>query len=96
MIFTGFALYGEGEGMGSWHYSSISTNKPEWLRDGSINVLLQLALAPHPDVGRAAAQREPAAARVGVRLSAEALSALGPRPAERAREVIEEWARGRP
>ncbi len=39
---------GEIDGMGSWHYSSISTNKPEWLRDGSINFLVQLALAKHP------------------------------------------------
>lgn len=33
------------------------------------------------------------AARIGVRLSAAALSALGERPAERAREVLEAWAR---
>ena len=39
-------------------------------------------------------EAEPAAARIGVRLSATALSALGPRPAARAREVIEEWANG--
>lgn len=41
---------GEIQGMGSWHYSSIMTSKPEWLRDGSINVLVQLALARHPNV----------------------------------------------
>lgn len=36
--------------------------------------------------------RETAAVRVGVRLSTRAVAALGPRPAVRAREVIEEWA----
>jgi tripartite-type tricarboxylate transporter receptor subunit TctC len=41
---------GEVQGMGSWHYSSIMTAKPDWLRDGTINVLVQLALAPHPAV----------------------------------------------
>lgn len=35
----------------------------------------------------------PAAARLGVRVSALALAALGTRPAVRAREVIEAWAR---
>ena len=40
------------EGAGSWHYSSISTNKPEWLKDGSLNILVQLALKPHPDVDK--------------------------------------------
>jgi tripartite-type tricarboxylate transporter receptor subunit TctC len=40
------------EGAGSWHYSSISTNKPEWLTDGSLNILLQLALKPHPEVAK--------------------------------------------
>jgi tripartite-type tricarboxylate transporter receptor subunit TctC len=41
---------GEIHGTGSWHYSSISVNKPQWLQDGSINVLVQLALKPHPNV----------------------------------------------
>jgi tripartite-type tricarboxylate transporter receptor subunit TctC len=38
------------EGAGSWHYSSISTNKPTWLKDGTLNLLVQLALHPHPAV----------------------------------------------
>jgi hypothetical protein len=38
--------------------------------------------------------RQPAAGRVGVRLSASTLTALGPQPAVRAREVLEEWATG--
>lgn len=41
---------GEVGGMGSWHYSSIMSSRPDWLRDGKINVLIQLALAPHPKV----------------------------------------------
>ena len=40
----------EVEGAGSWHYSSISTNKPEWLTDGSLNILAQLSLKPHPAI----------------------------------------------
>ncbi len=39
--------------------------------------------------------RRPAAGRIGVRLSAAALQALGDHPAERAREVLEAWAAGR-
>jgi tripartite-type tricarboxylate transporter receptor subunit TctC len=41
---------GEIHGTGSWHYSSIMASKPQWLTDGSINVLVQLALKRHPKV----------------------------------------------
>ena len=41
---------GEAQGIGGWNYSSILTNRPQWLRDGMINVLVQLALARHPDL----------------------------------------------
>jgi tripartite-type tricarboxylate transporter receptor subunit TctC len=41
---------GEVEGTGSWHYSSIITGKPDWLRDGKINLLVQLSLKRHPSV----------------------------------------------
>jgi tripartite-type tricarboxylate transporter receptor subunit TctC len=41
---------GEVEGTGSWHYSSIVTGKPDWLRDGKINLLIQLSLRRHPSV----------------------------------------------
>ena len=41
---------GEVEGTGSWHYSSIVTGKPDWLKERKINLLIQLALARHPDV----------------------------------------------
>ena len=40
---------GEVEGTGSWHYSSIVTGKPDWLKERKINLLIQLALARHPD-----------------------------------------------
>ena len=41
---------GEVEGTGSWHYSSIVTGKPDWLRDHKINLLIQLSLKRHPAV----------------------------------------------
>lgn len=41
---------GEVEGTGSWHYSSIVAAKPDWLKDGKINLLIQLSLKRHPDV----------------------------------------------
>jgi tripartite-type tricarboxylate transporter receptor subunit TctC len=41
---------GEIEGVASWHYSSVATTKPQWLTDGSLNFLIQLALKPHPDM----------------------------------------------
>lgn len=41
---------GEAQGIGAWNYSSILANKPQWLREGSINVLLQLSLERHPDL----------------------------------------------
>jgi tripartite-type tricarboxylate transporter receptor subunit TctC len=41
---------GEVEGTGSWHYSSIVTGRPDWLRDGKINLLIQLSLKRHPSV----------------------------------------------
>ena len=41
---------GEIHGTGSWHYSSISVARPQWLTDGTINVLVQLSLQRHPKV----------------------------------------------
>jgi tripartite-type tricarboxylate transporter receptor subunit TctC len=41
---------GEVEGTGSWHYSSIVTGKPDWLKEGKINLLIQLSLKRHPAV----------------------------------------------
>ena len=39
---------GEIQGIGSWHYSSILATRPNWLKDGDLNILLQLALQRHP------------------------------------------------
>jgi hypothetical protein len=41
---------GEVQGIGSWNYSSLLYNRPDWLRDRKVNVLLQIALRPHPDL----------------------------------------------
>ena len=58
---------GEVQGIGNWHYSSILANRPDWLRDKKINLILQLGLGPHPalpdvptvmDVARTDEERE--------------------------------------
>jgi len=41
---------GEVQGIGNWHYSSILANRPDWLRDKKINLVLQLGLGPHPQL----------------------------------------------
>src|SRR5258705_8053430 len=41
---------GEVQGIGNWHYSSILANRPDWLRDKKINLILQLGLGPHPQL----------------------------------------------
>ena len=41
---------GEIGGIGGMNYSSLVANKPEWLRNRLVNVLLQLALERHPDL----------------------------------------------
>ena len=41
---------GEVQGTGNWHYSSIVFNRPDWLRDKKIALLLQIGLRPHPDL----------------------------------------------
>ncbi|MDB5643888.1 MAG: tripartite tricarboxylate transporter family receptor [Hyphomicrobiales bacterium] len=41
---------GEAAGIGGWNYSSIVATRPDWLKDGSINLLAQFALARHPDL----------------------------------------------
>ena len=41
---------GEVQGIGNWHYSSIIANRPDWLRDKKINLILQLGLGPHPQL----------------------------------------------
>ena len=41
---------GEVQGIAGWNYSSITTMKPDWLRDKKINILLQMSLTRHPEL----------------------------------------------
>jgi tripartite-type tricarboxylate transporter receptor subunit TctC len=41
---------GEVNGRCGWSWSSVKTTHPTWLRDKKINILVQLALAKHPDL----------------------------------------------
>jgi tripartite-type tricarboxylate transporter receptor subunit TctC len=41
---------GEVEGRCGWSWSSIKSNKPAWLKDGKINLLVQFALEKSPDL----------------------------------------------
>jgi tripartite-type tricarboxylate transporter receptor subunit TctC len=41
---------GEVQGIAGWNYSSITTMKPEWIRDRKINILLQMSLTRHPQL----------------------------------------------
>jgi tripartite-type tricarboxylate transporter receptor subunit TctC len=39
---------GEIDGVCGWDWSSFKSQKPDWLRDGKANVLLQASIEPHP------------------------------------------------
>jgi tripartite-type tricarboxylate transporter receptor subunit TctC len=41
---------GEVDGMGDWSWSNVKTRRPEYLRDGKINLLLQVATEKLPDL----------------------------------------------
>ena len=41
---------GEVDGRCSWGWASLQGTKPDWIRDGKINVLLQLSLAKNPSI----------------------------------------------
>ena len=41
---------GEVEGRCGWSWSSIKTNHPEWVKDGTLKLLVQLSLEKHPDM----------------------------------------------
>ena len=43
---------GELDGVCGWDWSSLKAQKPDWLRDNRLNVLLQVSLAPHPELTR--------------------------------------------
>jgi tripartite-type tricarboxylate transporter receptor subunit TctC len=41
---------GEIDGVCGWDWSSFKSQKPDWLRDGKANVLIQVSLDPHPEL----------------------------------------------
>jgi hypothetical protein len=41
---------GEVQGIAGWNYSSITTMRPDWMRDRKINILLQMSLTRHPEL----------------------------------------------
>jgi tripartite-type tricarboxylate transporter receptor subunit TctC len=41
---------GEIDGICGWDWSSFKSQKPDWLRDNKVNVLLQVSLEPHPEL----------------------------------------------
>jgi tripartite-type tricarboxylate transporter receptor subunit TctC len=41
---------GELDGVCGWDWSSFKAQKPDWLRDGKVNVLLQVSLEPHAEL----------------------------------------------
>ena len=43
---------GEIDGICGWDWSSFKSQKPDWLRDNKVNVLLQVSLDPHPELAK--------------------------------------------
>src|SRR5262245_37631232 len=43
---------GEIDGVCGWDWSSFKAQKPDWLRDDKVNVLLQVSIDPHPELTR--------------------------------------------
>jgi tripartite-type tricarboxylate transporter receptor subunit TctC len=43
---------GELDGVCGWDWSSFKSQKPDWLRDNKVNVLLQVSLEPHAELTR--------------------------------------------
>jgi tripartite-type tricarboxylate transporter receptor subunit TctC len=43
---------GEIDGVCGWDWSSLKAQKPDWLRDDRVNVLLQVGREPHPELTR--------------------------------------------
>ena len=41
---------GEVQGIAGWNYSSVTTMRPDWIRDKKISILLQMSLTRHPDL----------------------------------------------
>jgi len=45
---------GEIDGVCGWDWSSFKSQKPDWLRDGKVNVLMQVAMYQHPELDKMA------------------------------------------
>ena len=43
---------GEVDGVCGWDWSSFKSQKPDWLRDDKVNVILQVGLEPHAELTR--------------------------------------------
>jgi tripartite-type tricarboxylate transporter receptor subunit TctC len=43
---------GEVDGVCGWDWSSFKSQKPDWLRDNKVNVILQVGLEPHAELTR--------------------------------------------
>ncbi|MFL5089308.1 MAG: Bug family tripartite tricarboxylate transporter substrate binding protein [Xanthobacteraceae bacterium] len=43
---------GELDGVCGWDWSSVKSQRPDWIRDDKITVLLQVSLDPHPELTR--------------------------------------------
>lgn len=41
---------GEVEGLCGYYWSSLKTQKADWVRDGKLNILVQMAMEPHPEL----------------------------------------------
>ena len=41
---------GEIDGVCGWDWSSFKSQRPDWLRDSKVNVLLQVSIDPHPEL----------------------------------------------
>ncbi len=41
---------GEVDGIGSWAWTSLISARPDWVTGGRVNILLQQAIEPHPDI----------------------------------------------
>jgi tripartite-type tricarboxylate transporter receptor subunit TctC len=41
---------GEVDGLCGWDFSSVKSQKPDWLRDGKLNILVQVGLEPDPEL----------------------------------------------
>ena len=41
---------GEIDGLCGWDWSSVKSQRPDWLRDGKLNVLVQVSLDPDPEL----------------------------------------------